>query len=182
MAAAVYLLNLSPTKFVLHRTPYEAWTGRKPRVSHLKVFGCIAYALVNIRSKLDEKSEKCIFICYSPQSKAYRLYNPTRGKVIINRDVAFNEEAAWEWNGEKEDSVIHIPVQLEGEHTTSLDSICLDPSSSSSSDSNNSSHGSSNNNSTPMSSHSMSLTPSSQSLQTSFDRWKIFTHLAVFPC
>jgi len=69
VAAAVYLLNLSPTKAVLNQTPYEAWTGRKPRVSHLKVFGCIAYALVNIRSKLDEKSEKCIFIGYSPQSK-----------------------------------------------------------------------------------------------------------------
>lgn len=96
VATAVYLLNISPTKAVLDQTPYEAWMGRKPRV-HLKVFGCIAYALVNLRSKLDEKSEKCIFIGYSPQSKAYRLYNPTNGKVIINRNVVFNEEAAWEW-------------------------------------------------------------------------------------
>lgn len=65
------------------------------------------------------------FIGYSPQSKAYRLYNPTSGKVIININVVFQEEASWEWNGEKEDLGsekedlgIHIPVQSEAEHTT----------------------------------------------------------------
>ncbi|MBW1279535.1 hypothetical protein, partial [Escherichia coli] len=57
-ATSVYLLNISPTKAVMNRTPYEAWMGKKPRVSHLKVFGCAAYALVDIRSKLDEKSVK----------------------------------------------------------------------------------------------------------------------------
>ncbi|KAF2320696.1 hypothetical protein GH714_030132 [Hevea brasiliensis] len=61
-----------------------------------------AYALVNFRSKLDEKSEKCIFIGYSPHSKAYRLYNPISGKVIISRDVVFNEEAVLKWNSDKE--------------------------------------------------------------------------------
>lgn len=65
VATAVYLLNISPTKVVLNQSPYEAWMGKKPRVSRLKVFGCIAYALVNFCSKLDEKSEKCIFIGYS---------------------------------------------------------------------------------------------------------------------
>jgi len=76
VATAVYILNISPTKAVLNQTPYEAWKGRKPRVSHLKIFGCIAYALDNSHSrrKLDVKSTKCIFVGYSPQSKAYKLY------------------------------------------------------------------------------------------------------------
>ena len=67
----VYLLNRSPTKAVWSRTPYEAWHGSKPDVSHLKVFGCIAYAHINLenRQKLDDKSEKCIFIGYSEQTK-----------------------------------------------------------------------------------------------------------------
>ena len=85
VATAVYLLNISPTSTVLNQTPYEAWMGKKPRVSHLKVLGCIAFALVNFRSKLDEKYEKCIFIGCSTKSKAYRLYNPISGKVIISR-------------------------------------------------------------------------------------------------
>ncbi|KAL5762607.1 hypothetical protein ACOSP7_018871 [Xanthoceras sorbifolium] len=49
--------------------------GKLITAGHLKVFGCIACALVNSQSryKLDGKSEKCIFIGYRPQSKAYRL-------------------------------------------------------------------------------------------------------------
>ena len=78
VATSVYLLNISPTKAVMNRTPYEAWHGRKPSVSHLRIFGCVAYALKHpqVRQKLDEKSEKCIFIGYCTQSKAYKLYNP----------------------------------------------------------------------------------------------------------
>ena len=75
VATAVHLLNLSPTKAVQNMTPYEAWNGKKPWVSHLKVFGCIAYALIDShnRRKLDDKSTKCIFIGYCNESKAYRL-------------------------------------------------------------------------------------------------------------
>jgi hypothetical protein len=40
---AVYLLNRSPTKALDSRTPFEVWHGKKPKVSHLKVFGCVAH-------------------------------------------------------------------------------------------------------------------------------------------
>lgn len=42
---------------------YEAWKGRSSSVSHLRIFGCIAYALVNTQThqKLDEKSQKMYF-------------------------------------------------------------------------------------------------------------------------
>ena len=98
VATAVYILTLSPTRAVPDQTPYVAWTGRKPWVSHLKIFGCIAYALVDAHKhcKLDEKSVKCIFVGYSTNSKAYRLYDPINCKVIISRNVIFNEEASWD--------------------------------------------------------------------------------------
>jgi len=69
VATSVYLLNISPTKAVMNQTPYEAWHGRKPSVSHLRIFGCVAYALKHpqTRQKLDEKSEKGIFIGYCTQ-------------------------------------------------------------------------------------------------------------------
>jgi hypothetical protein len=41
---AVYIKNRCPTKFLDFKTPQEAWSGRKPNVSHLKVFGCKAFA------------------------------------------------------------------------------------------------------------------------------------------
>ncbi|KAL0449216.1 UNVERIFIED_CONTAM: Retrovirus-related Pol polyprotein from transposon TNT 1-94 [Sesamum latifolium] len=68
---AVDILNRCPTKSVRNKTPYEAWTELKPSVSHFKVFGCICYAHIPAekRTKFDEKSEKCIFIGYSSDTK-----------------------------------------------------------------------------------------------------------------
>ncbi|KAA0052393.1 integrase [Cucumis melo var. makuwa] len=45
-------------------TPYEAWCGEKPSVSHLRMFRSIAYShiLNQLRGKLDDKSEKCIMV------------------------------------------------------------------------------------------------------------------------
>ena len=94
VAAAVHILNISPTKAVWDQTPYEAWNGNKPLVSHLRVFGCICYVLIKTaRHKLDQKSQKHVFIGYCPNSKAYRLYDPLSGKVTISRDVVFDELA-----------------------------------------------------------------------------------------
>jgi len=113
VAKIVYLLNISPTRAVLNQTPFEAFRGQKAWVSHLKIFSCVAYALVNSHSKLYEKSEKCIFIGYSPQSKAYRLYNPISGKVIISRNVVFNEEAWLSWNVNKEGIANQVPANFD---------------------------------------------------------------------
>ena len=69
--------------------PIEAWSGRKPSVKHLKVFGYVCFAQVpkKRRTKLDETNEKCIFVGYSSMSKSYRLYNLKTKKIIISRDV-----------------------------------------------------------------------------------------------
>ena len=83
VATAVYMLNILSTKVVLNQITYESWRGNKPKVIHLRVFGCISYSLMysQARYKLDEKSMKCIFVGYSTQSKAYKLYNPLSGKL-----------------------------------------------------------------------------------------------------
>lgn len=49
-----------------------------------------------MRKKLDHRSGKCIFIGYSEESKAYRIYNPITKNYIISRDVEFKEEEAWD--------------------------------------------------------------------------------------
>ncbi|KAL4353579.1 hypothetical protein GQ457_06G019510 [Hibiscus cannabinus] len=113
VATSVYLLNLSPTRAVMNKTPYEAWHKRKPNVSHLRIFGCVAYALVNSHTckKLDKKSEKCIFIGYCTQSKAYRLYNPCSGKFSNRRDVVFDENASWDVTVEQAQHEISFPIE-----------------------------------------------------------------------
>ncbi|PNY17673.1 hypothetical protein L195_g014421 [Trifolium pratense] len=64
------------------------------------VFGCIAYAHVPDaqRKKLDPKSIKCIHLGVSEESKAYKLYDPVQKKIIISRDVVFDEKQGWNWN------------------------------------------------------------------------------------
>ena len=41
-----YILNRCPTKVVMNRVPEEAWSGTKQVVTHMRVFGCVAYAHV----------------------------------------------------------------------------------------------------------------------------------------
>ena len=82
VVAAAYVRNRTTTR-ATNRTPYEKWYSRKPDVTNLRVFGCIAYAHVPdaMRQKLDRKAEKM----------SYRLLNESTGRVIIRRDVIFNE-------------------------------------------------------------------------------------------
>ena len=90
---AVYLRNRSSTKAVNHTTPFEAWTGDKPDVSHLRSFGRTAYAHIpeDERKKLDSKARKCIFLGYGTETKGYRLYDCERKGIFYSRDVKFNE-------------------------------------------------------------------------------------------
>jgi transposase InsO family protein len=97
---AVYLSNRCPTRSVQEKTPQQAWSRKKPTISHLRVFGSIVYVQVldQERSKLHDKSEKYVFIGYDPSSKGYKLYNPSTKKVIVSRDVEFDEKGIWNWN------------------------------------------------------------------------------------
>lgn len=90
---AVYLINLSPTKVLKNVTPNEAWSGIKPNVKHLRIFGCKAMAHIpkERRRKWDPKSEEFIFVGYSDETKGYRLLNSRTKKVVIRRDVEFIE-------------------------------------------------------------------------------------------
>ncbi|KAJ3686893.1 hypothetical protein LUZ61_016057 [Rhynchospora tenuis] len=101
---AVYVQNRCPHAKLMNQTPQEAWSGIKPTVSHLKVFGSVAYAHVpdQRRTKLDDKSKKYVFIGYDEKTKAFRLFDPIEKKVIVSRDVQVNEEIAWDWNNQKE--------------------------------------------------------------------------------
>ncbi|KAL4379405.1 hypothetical protein GQ457_02G040510 [Hibiscus cannabinus] len=98
----VYLLNRLLTKAVQDKTPVEAWFGRKPSAKHLRVFGSICYAHIPAqkRSKLDAKADRGIFLGYDSQAKGYRIFNLDTEKIMISRDVEFNEDASWNWDEE----------------------------------------------------------------------------------
>ena len=74
---AVYLHNWSPTSALKNKTLFESWSGKKPNVSNLKVFGCICFVHTpdHLRKKLGPKSCKAIFVGYPLESKVYEINN-----------------------------------------------------------------------------------------------------------
>jgi hypothetical protein len=88
-----YLVNRSPSSVLDDKTPHEVWSGNKPSLQHLRVFGFDAYVHVpkENRSKMDKKAEKCIFIDYKDGVKGYNLWNPETKKTVYSRDVVFRE-------------------------------------------------------------------------------------------
>nr|XP_025617125.1 uncharacterized protein LOC112709457 [Arachis hypogaea] len=82
-----------------------------------------AHAPDQLRKKLDDKGEKCIFIGYSTNSKAYKFYNPETKKVIISRDVTFDEKAMWDWDTKTEKHPIVISNTCDDEEERQLDAI-----------------------------------------------------------
>ena len=73
------------------------FTSENTEVSHINIFNCLVYLHVpkEKRSKLDPSGKKGIFVGYSEQSKAYRIYNPGFCQIEINRDVIFDEDTTF---------------------------------------------------------------------------------------
>lgn len=112
---AVYLVNRLPCKGLENCTPEEGWSGRKPTLKHLKVFGCKAIVQIpkEKRKKLDAKGKELLFVGYSDKSKAYRFIDPKTYEITINRNAVFFETNFLEDDKEKENSVFYIPFEQE---------------------------------------------------------------------
>lgn len=98
LLTVVYLTNRSPTDSS-KLTLYEMWEDKKPNLKNLQIFGCKAYVkILNEEKKneeislkkLNERSEKCIFIGYA--LTGYKLWDKENWKIKIARDVKFKEE------------------------------------------------------------------------------------------
>ena len=78
------------------KTPEKVFTSTRPDVSHIRIFGSVCYCHVHAdnRKKLDPFEEKGLLVGYSEISKAYRVYIRTRRRIIVSRDVQFNEDRA----------------------------------------------------------------------------------------
>ncbi|KAK3125126.1 hypothetical protein QOZ80_7BG0600470 [Eleusine coracana subsp. coracana] len=91
LETAAFTLNRVPSKSV-ERTPYEIWTGKRPGLSFLKIWGCEAYVKRMTSDKLSSKSDKCFFVGYPRETKGYYFYNREEGKVFVARNGVFLEK------------------------------------------------------------------------------------------
>jgi hypothetical protein len=91
---AIYVQNRSPHRILKDTTPEEAFSGKKPNMEHLRIFGFHVYIHIpkDKRKKLEPLGKKGIFVGYSESSKAYRIYIPEQHKIEVSRDITFNEK------------------------------------------------------------------------------------------
>ena len=135
LKTAVHILNRVPSKSV-PKTPYEIWTGRKPSLRYLRVWGCPAEAkLYNPQSrKLDLKTISCFFIGYPERSKGYRFYCPSHStRIVETRHAEFLENANNSGSGSfrrielqearDETPIIHVPIPINVPLDTSNDHL-----------------------------------------------------------
>jgi hypothetical protein len=91
--AATHIINRILTPNSSNKSPYKLLFCTPPLYSHLKVFGCLAYAssLTRARHKFDSRAIPCVFIGYPCAIKGYKLYNLHTKSVFISRNGIFHE-------------------------------------------------------------------------------------------
>jgi hypothetical protein len=124
VSTAVCVQNRCPHRAVEGKTTEEAFTGEKPEVGHLRIFGCPVFIHVpsDKRSKLDPSEEKGIFVGYSENSKGVRVYIPGQRKIDVSRDVTFVEDSTFkESPAEEEKEIEEQEVPSTEDHDTDQD-------------------------------------------------------------
>ena len=91
LETAAFTLNKVPSKLV-EKTPHEMWTGKKPALSFLKIWGCDAFVKRLTSDKLNAKLDKVVFVGYPRETLGYYFYNREEGKVFVARNGVFLEK------------------------------------------------------------------------------------------
>ena len=84
--------NLTPLEDE-KKSPEELWTRRPQKISHLRVFRCVAYAHIPAarRAKLQPTAVKGIFVGYALTERQYRILDPETMFVKLHTSVEFDE-------------------------------------------------------------------------------------------
>lgn len=117
--AAIYLYNRTPRLSSDWKTPYDKFfsrlavadrviaSARKPDRTHLRVYGCKAYAMTTDAMKKDNRLERLnpkawigYLIGYA-SSNIYRIWNPHTNRIVSTRDVNFDEEEVYSGDPEE---------------------------------------------------------------------------------
>jgi hypothetical protein len=89
-----YISNRIFLHSILHLTPFELRFGRKPSVSHFRLFGCKCFILKHGNlDKFESRSFDGILLGYTPHGRSYRVYNFETNTVVESCDVTFDETA-----------------------------------------------------------------------------------------
>ncbi|GJU90138.1 putative ribonuclease H-like domain-containing protein [Tanacetum coccineum] len=104
------------------KTPYHIINGQKPSIKFFYIFGSLFYIVMDGENldKMKEKGDACIFVGYSTQSRAYRVYNKRTRVIVETIHVNFDELPHMASNHVSSDPVPECP-------TTALEQGSLSP-------------------------------------------------------
>src|SRR5258708_1946139 len=100
---AIYIQNWSPTQALKGITPYEAWTRKKPQVTHFQEFGTNVWILDEdkSKSKFDPCANKHIFVGFNDSARSVKYYKIRTHNILKSRNTKFNTD----------DEQIGVPIQ-----------------------------------------------------------------------
>lgn len=124
---AVYLYNRTPKWLYNWKSPYERFftflayrdgvvaSERRPQQAHLRVFGCKAFVMSpeahkkrNRKQRFNPKAWIGYLVGYN-STNIYRIWNPAKNRVVIARDVIFNEKETFSGDIQHvKDDLLHI--------------------------------------------------------------------------
>jgi len=131
---AEYVLNRTAPTCVKGKSPYEMWYNKKPKITHLRVFGCTAYVHVpdQRRKKMDAKAEKGILVGYEGDD-GYKILIQPGNKMIRSRDVVFDEKTMittnvqnWSLKHSQDESVQTENQELQTENETEENPVIVE--------------------------------------------------------
>ncbi|GKE35175.1 retrovirus-related pol polyprotein from transposon TNT 1-94 [Tanacetum coccineum] len=94
------------------KTPYYIINGRKPSVKFFHIFGSLCYIVRDGENldKMKEKGDACIFVGYSTQSRAYKVFNKRTRVIVETIHVNFDELPQMPSDHVSSDPVLQCPT------------------------------------------------------------------------
>ena len=86
------------------KKPEEALFDKRPDVGHFRIFGSSIYCHVtkDAQKKLEPETELGIFVGYTDTPHNYWVYFPTSQRIVVRRDLKFDEKKAMQVSLERE--------------------------------------------------------------------------------
>lgn len=110
---ATNIINVLPTKLLDWQSPYERVFNTKPQYNKFQVFiSQCHYKLLTDSNKLAPKAHKSIILGFSPSQKDYKLFDLTRNKMVVLRDVRF-ADIVFPFANNLGDQSIEVPTDLQ---------------------------------------------------------------------
>ena len=69
----------------------ELWSGCKPSMKYLYIWGCTTHVIKGKPDKLEPKSEVCLLVGYPKETRGYLFYSHNDNKVFISTNAKFLE-------------------------------------------------------------------------------------------